>query len=152
MRWNGNVVAERVVEVQRFMPATPEDVFGFLTDAARYTKWMGRIAELDARPGGIYRVEIDEHTVAQGEYVHVEPPHRLVFTWGWVGSAEVPPGSTTVEISLAATAGGTTLMLRHSGLPDDATGAMHREGWELYAERLSIAVGGGTPPAERRHL
>ncbi len=144
-------MAERVVELLRELPASPEDVFGFLTDSVRYTKWMGRAADLDARPGGLYRVEIDEHTVAQGEYVTVEPPRRLVFTWGWVGDAAVPPGSTTVEILLSATVEGTTLLLRHTGLPDDATSAMHKEGWVLYTDRLAIAVSGASLPEEPPH-
>lgn len=137
---------ELVVEVQRQLPASPEDVFGFLTDASRYTTWMGRAAELDARPGGIYRVEIDDLTVAQGEYVAVEPPHRLVFTWGWIGNPDVPPGSTTVEINLTATGHGTTLVLRHTGLPDGATTAMHREGWEQYMDRLAIVASDAPAP------
>lgn len=139
-------MAERVVEVRRQLPASPEDVFGCLTDAERYAAWMGRAAELDPRPGGIYRVTMGGGPVAEGEYVSVEPPHRLVFTWGWVGDAAVPPGSTTVEIRLSATLGGTTLMLRHTGLPDDAATALHREGWDRYLDGLAAVVAAETPP------
>ena len=139
-------MADRGIEVRKVLPEAPEDVFAFLTDAERYAKWMGRAAELDARPGGIYRVEMDGHTVALGEYVTVEPPRRLVFTWGWVGNPDVPPGSTTVEIELTPTKDGTTLVLRHTGLPDGSTAAMHREGWVLYLGRLAVAASGGTPP------
>jgi uncharacterized protein YndB with AHSA1/START domain len=139
-------VADREIEVRKDLPEAPEDVFAFLTDAERYSKWMGRAAELDARPGGIYRVEMDGQTVALGEYVAVEPPHRLVFTWGWVGNPDVPPGSTTVEIELTPTTSGTTLVLRHTGLPEGSVASMHREGWELYLDRLAIATSGGTPP------
>ncbi|MEX0984889.1 MAG: SRPBCC domain-containing protein [Actinomycetota bacterium] len=138
-------MADRVLEVERYMAATPDEVFAFLTDAARYTKWMGRAAELDPRPGGIYRVEMSEGVVALGEYVEVDPPVRIVFTWGWVGSADVPPGSTTVEIALEAAEGGTSLHLRHSGLPDEAANVLHREGWEMYLGRLAMLADGGTP-------
>ncbi len=139
-------MAERIVEVERHLAATPEEVFGFLTDAARYTLWMGRAAELDPRPGGIYRVTMSEDTVALGEYVDLVPYRRIAFTWGWVGNAEIPPGSSHVEISLAPVGEGTILRLRHTGLPDGASTTMHREGWESYLIRLIAVVRGMAPP------
>jgi uncharacterized protein YndB with AHSA1/START domain len=134
-------VAEPVVEVERRLPASPDDVFGFLTDAARYTSWMGRAAELDPRPGGIYRVEMSEDAVALGEYVEVEPPRRIVFSFGWIGDEKVPPGSTTVEIALEPDGDGTVLRLRHTGLPDEASAVLHTGGWEMYLDRLIEAAG-----------
>jgi uncharacterized protein YndB with AHSA1/START domain len=137
-------VADRVLEIRRELPASPEIVFGFLTDPVRYSAWMGRRAELDARPGGVYRVEFDEHMVALGSYVTVDAPTLLVFTWGWVGNPEIPPGSTTVEITLEETPAGTTLVLRHTGLPDDGATTLHGEGWEHYmTELLGIVSGSG---------
>ena len=141
---------EQVVLVERHLDASPRDVFDFLTDAARYATWMGRSCELDPRPGGIYRVEIDDRMVALGEYVEVDPPRRLVFTWGWVGDPLVPPGSTTVEIALAPDGDGTSLTLRHTGLPGDAV-AIHRDGWELYTGRLAVVVTGAEAPPEPPH-
>ena len=143
-------MADRVVEVRRRLEAPPQDVFAFLTDPARYARWMGRSAELDPRPGGIYRVEIDERTVALGEYVEVEPFRRLVFTWGWIGDPLVPPGSTTVEIGLEPDGDGTSLTVRHTGLPDEAV-AMHRDGWDLYTGRLAVVVTGAEAPPEPPH-
>jgi uncharacterized protein YndB with AHSA1/START domain len=135
-RWIGSDVADPIVEVERRLPASPEDVFDFLTDAARYTKWMGRAAELDPKPGGIYRVEMSEDAVALGEYVEVDPPSRIVFSFGWVGDENVPPGSTTVEVALEPDGDGTVLRLRHTGLPDDASAVLHTGGWEMYLDRL----------------
>ena len=43
-------------------------------------------AELDPRPGGLYRIHVPGGRVAEGRFVALEPPHRIVFTWGWVGS------------------------------------------------------------------
>ena len=48
------------------------------------TRWMGQEAFFDPRPGGEYRVEvISGETSPLGEFVEVDPPRRLVFTWGW---------------------------------------------------------------------
>jgi uncharacterized protein YndB with AHSA1/START domain len=132
-------VAERIVDVERRIAATPDEVFTYLTDPEKYTRWKGERAELDPRPGGLYRVRIGPDAVALGEYVEVEPPSRVVFTWGWEGSGDVPPGSTTVEITLRRDGDGTLLRLRHTGLPSDADADLHREGWEMYVGRL-VAV------------
>ena len=44
---------------------------------------MGRAAELDPRPGATSRVDINCRDVARGEYVELDRPRRVVFTWGW---------------------------------------------------------------------
>jgi uncharacterized protein YndB with AHSA1/START domain len=48
----------------------------------------------------------------------------------------VPPGSTTVEITLAPEGAGTVLRLRHMGLPSDDARQRHHGGWALYTGRL----------------
>jgi uncharacterized protein YndB with AHSA1/START domain len=138
-------VAERVVLVTRRIPAPPEEVFPFLTDAAKYTRWKGIEAELDPRPGGVYRVQMSAGSAVLGEFVEVEPPSRVVFTWGWEGNADVPPGSTIVEITLEADGDDTVATLRHSGLPDEHEAQEHAQGWEHYLSRLE-AVGAGRDP------
>lgn len=137
-------MAERVVDVERRIAAPPDEVFTYLTDPEKYTRWKGQQAELDARPGGLYRVRMGPDAVALGEYVEVEPPGRVVFTWGWEGSGDVPPGSTRVEITLREDGDGTLLRLRHTGFPSEADADLHREGWEMYLGHLvTVAVEGG---------
>ena len=99
--------------------------------------WMGAGAELDPRPGGRYRIEVDPANVATGEYREVDPPHRLVMTWGWERSEVVPPGSTTVEITLTEEGDGTLLRLRHLGLPTEESRKDHQGGWTLYLGHLA---------------
>jgi uncharacterized protein YndB with AHSA1/START domain len=72
-----------VLEVTVHISARPETVFPYFTDPARYVQWMGSSATLEATPGGRYRVGIRDGVEAVGEFVEVDPPHRLVFTWGW---------------------------------------------------------------------
>ena len=134
------VESGRVVEVERRIAAPREEVFAFLTDPDKYTKWMGVAAEFDPRPGGVYRVRMNRDRVALGEYVEVDPPSRVVFTWGWEGDVAVPPGSTTVEITLREDGDFTILRLRHSGFTTHEAAASHREGWPMYVERLSVAA------------
>lgn len=97
---------------------------------------MGIGAELDARPGGRYRIDVDGRHIALGEFHEVDPPRRLVMSWGWDGHPAVPPGTTTVEITLTPDRGATVLRLRHLGLPNQDERQQHTTGWELYTGKL----------------
>jgi uncharacterized protein YndB with AHSA1/START domain len=124
--------------------ASPETVFQFFTDPARMVRWKGRAATLDPRPGGIYRVEINDQATAVGEYVELDPPRRVVITWGWEGGGAVPPGSSTVEFDLEPDGDGTIVRLTHRDLPPDEV-EIHGQGWGNYLPRLAIAAAGGDP-------
>jgi uncharacterized protein YndB with AHSA1/START domain len=138
-----------VVERELHIDASPETVFGFFTDPALMVRWKGTKATLDPRPGGIYRVEMSDQVIAVGEYVELDPPHRLVLTWGWEGDyAGTPPGSSRVEITLTPDGDGTRLHLVHSGLPSAEAAEAHGYGWDLYMPRLAIAAAGGDPGPE----
>ncbi len=140
-------VVEREVRIE----ASPATVFEFLVDPDKLTLWMGRTAELDARAGGVYRVELNDQAIASGEFLEVEPPSRLVFTWGWEGQEAgphaVPPGSSRVEVSLQPDGDGTLVRLRHLELPAEAR-EIHGQGWDLYLGRLAVAAAGGDPGAD----
>jgi uncharacterized protein YndB with AHSA1/START domain len=141
-------VAQRTAEAVQLevrVDASPETVFRFFTDPARMTEWKGTTATLDPRPGGVYRVVINDRIVAAGEYVEVEAPTRIVFTWGWEGEHPVAPGSTTVEVDLVPDGDGTLVRLTHHGLPDDEQRAQHTQGWTHYLGRLALAATGRDP-------
>lgn len=73
------------------------------------------------------------------------PHSRVVFTWGWEAEGHpIPPGSSTVEISLEPDGQGTLLRLLHRGLPADAL-AEHGHGWDHYLARLATTGAGGDP-------
>lgn len=134
------------IERQIHIEARPETVFEFLVDPEKACRWMGTAADLEPRPGGIYSVDVTGRYHARGEYVVVDPPRRVVFTWGWdQGEHPVPPGSSTVEVTLEPAGDGTRLTLRHSGLPDEEQVTQHGHGWEHYMERLRVAAAGGDP-------
>jgi uncharacterized protein YndB with AHSA1/START domain len=125
--------------------AKPETIFQFFTDPAKMIKWKGTQAMLDPRPGGTYRVSISGQAVARGEYVEITPYTRIVFTWGWEGEGHpVPPGSSTVEVTLRPDGDGTILRLRHSGLSPEMA-VEHAQGWDHYLPRLLEAAEGRDP-------
>jgi uncharacterized protein YndB with AHSA1/START domain len=134
------------VERQVSIDASPETIWEFLVDPAKATRWMGMSATLEAEPGGLYRVEVIPGHTARGEFVELDPPRRLVYTWGWEeGENPGPPGSSTVEIELVPEGEGTTVRLVHSDLPGADAAASHGHGWQHYLERLVIAAGGRDP-------
>jgi uncharacterized protein YndB with AHSA1/START domain len=147
------LAGDDVVEVERRIEARPETVFSFFIDPERYRKWQGIEAELDPRPGGIFQVTVTgrSRTIMRGEFVEIDPPQRLVFTWGWEqfdGSPEgmkVKPGMSTVEVTLVPDGDGTIVRLRHSGLPTEAALQFHSAGWNLTIDRL-VAVSEGRNP------
>ena len=125
--------------------APPVEVFPFFTDPSKMIMWKAVDATLDPRPGGIFRIDVTGRDVARGEYVEIDPPRRVVFTFGWESdSSPVPPGSTTVEITLTPEGGGTLLRLVHHGVPDEIR-AGSTDGWDHYLPRLVIAAEGGEP-------
>ena len=125
--------------------ASPETVWEFLVDPEKLMRWKGINADLDTQPGGIFRCEVIPGHIARGEYVEIDKPNRLVFTWGWDGSEDVPPGSSTIVIELASDGDGTSLRFVHQDLPNAEAIASHAQGWDHYLPRLETVAGGGDP-------
>jgi uncharacterized protein YndB with AHSA1/START domain len=142
----------QAIEREMHIDASPETVFDFFTDPAKMVRWKGATATLDPRPGGVYRVQMNEQAIAVGEYVEVDPPNRVVFTWGWEGDyVATPPGSSTVEVTLTPDGDGTLVRLVHSGLPSAESVEAHGLGWDQYMPRLAIAAAGGDPGEDPNH-
>ena len=137
------------IEREIVIAASPETVWQFLVDPDKATRWMGQAVSFDPRPGGLYRVEVIPGHTARGEFVELDPPRRIVYTWGWEpsedGANPVPPGSTTVEVELVPNGNGTMLRFTHRDLPSTEAAESHGHGWDHYLERLVIAAVGGDP-------
>ncbi len=122
--------------------APPELVWDYWTDPKLLTEWMGVEAEVEAAPGGTMRVVLEEGPTMCGEFTELDPPHRLVFTFGWEGNAPgepLAPGSTRVEVTLTPHGKGTHVVLRHE-IPSTHA-ADHSKGWALFVgERLPAAL------------
>jgi len=127
--------------VERRMAASASTVYSFLVDAEGWTRWQGESAAIDARPGGIFRMTMGNGLTARGEFIELVPHRRVVFTWGWIDSPTVPPGSTVVEIDLIADGDGTLVRLTHRDLAV-AEQPSHETGWVHYLGRLTMVAQG----------
>jgi uncharacterized protein YndB with AHSA1/START domain len=141
------------VRIVRVLPASVEEAFDAWIDPASLALWMapgavaGSIVEVDARVGGRFRIVMKgpdcdhEHT---GEYLVLERPRRLVFTWISEATGGRP---TTVSVEIRPLGRGEAeLTLTHEALVDDDAAAKHRSGWGDILRKLgaALATGGGS--------
>jgi uncharacterized protein YndB with AHSA1/START domain len=134
------VIGPVVIEIRRRLPASVAEVFRWWTEADLLREWMSPIgtveAEVDLRVGGALRIVMrGDGTVIEhvGEYVEIEPPRRLVFTWASPFTG-VEPSLVTVELEPEG-ADATQLHLIHSRLPESAAPS-HQGGWGAMLDRL----------------
>jgi uncharacterized protein YndB with AHSA1/START domain len=137
------------VQVSRRFEASAERVFDAWLDPERASKWLfaapnGRMVrvEIDARVGGKFNFtdrrdgEDVEHV---GEYIEIDRPRRLVFTFA------VPKYSTVVTrvtIDIVPLASGCELTLTHDGvLPEYVEGG--KAGWTMILDGLAATLDAG---------
>jgi uncharacterized protein YndB with AHSA1/START domain len=126
--------------------ASRETVFGFFVEPEKMVRWMGVQAQAEPQPGGLYRVVVNDANTARGEFVEIDPPNKVVFTWGWEeANASIAPGESTVEITLEEDGDATLVRLTHLGLPTEDARQRHAHGWHHYMQRLSAAAAGRDP-------
>jgi uncharacterized protein YndB with AHSA1/START domain len=131
------------VRIQRTLNAPPERVFDAWLDAEALAKFMrpGPTMTCDAvndpRVGGKFLITmlgdnaVHPHT---GEYLVIDRPRKLVFTWHSKGTAMT---ASTVTIELRPAAGGQTeLTLTHVGLRQESVDG-HSSGWSAIVELLN---------------
>jgi uncharacterized protein YndB with AHSA1/START domain len=133
------------VEIRRRLPAPIAEVFRWWTEPERVREWMsptGSVeAEVDLRVGGAFRIVMSGHGQViehVGQYLEIDAPRRLVFTWASVFTG-AEPSLVTVELEPEGD-GATQLRIVHAQLPDDAA-ASHRDGWGAMADRLAGRLG-----------
>jgi uncharacterized protein YndB with AHSA1/START domain len=132
--------------VRRLLTAPREAVFAAWLDPASLATWMcpGRdcraTAEADPRVGGAFRIVMAHgrgEVAHWGEYLAIEPPSLLSFTWISANTNHLP---TVVRLEFLERDGATELVLTHRRLPPDKLDA-HRKGWTDIVEKLGVALG-----------
>jgi uncharacterized protein YndB with AHSA1/START domain len=126
--------------------APPERVFQALTDPQQLLQWWGQKGmfrstswEVDLRVGGHWRGEAEMRGSTfwiEGDYVEIDPPRLLVYTWLSSLPGETP---SLVKIELAREADGTRVKLRHSGLAANPAAIMNYK--SMWPALLSWVLG-----------
>jgi uncharacterized protein YndB with AHSA1/START domain len=151
-------VASAVVHVTRELAASREDVFRAWTDPELFARWFtppgnsSVAAELDVRPGGEYRITLERTQMVPGtahivgRYLEVEPPERLVFTFGWEDPPPLPDvqGLATLDsrvtVRFRDRGTSTEISIVHERLETEGLRAFHRWGWETTLEQLAAVA------------
>jgi uncharacterized protein YndB with AHSA1/START domain len=141
------------LRLERTFAAPREEVFRAWTEPEVLRRWWAAAptwecpgAEADVRVGGRYRLTMrdpdsgDEHTVG-GEYVAVDPPERLVYTWTWESAdQDSPSAGSIVTVVFREDAGTTTVELTHEGITDEKSRESHVHGWNACLDNLGARV------------
>jgi uncharacterized protein YndB with AHSA1/START domain len=103
---------------------------------------------VDPRIGGKFRIVMHmaqdyEH---RGEYLAIEPPSLLSFTWISRATDLLP---TIVTIEFRDRGSGTELVLTHQRLPQ-ASFESHRQGWTDIVRQLEEVLASGRPSTEAK--
>ncbi|MFZ0770002.1 MAG: SRPBCC domain-containing protein [Candidatus Sulfotelmatobacter sp.] len=138
-----------VVSCEMFIAAPPARVFQALTDPRQMLQWWGQKEmyrttkfETDVRVHGKWMSAgvsaTGETFQVSGEYLEVDPPRLLVYTWlaTWTGALQ-----TTVRWELESHNGGTLVKIHHSGFAGHADAAQsHGQGWERVLSWMQAFV------------
>jgi uncharacterized protein YndB with AHSA1/START domain len=136
-----------VLVVRRHIALPRERVFEAWLDSESLAHWMRpggfthATVTVDPRVGGGFRIVMEgwkdgcgyEH---RGEYLAIEPPSLLSFTWISRATDDKP---TVVTIEFHERGTGTELVLTHRRLEPKAVEA-HREGWTDILRLLDEAL------------
>jgi uncharacterized protein YndB with AHSA1/START domain len=136
-----------VLELKRTFGARREKVFDAWVKPELMARWFcsaipnrsGRIAVLDARPGGLYLIEVDDSSTGtryqlRGEYREVRRPERLVFTWEFEPDPEF--GKMTIHLDFIERGADTDLILTQVNFPSAASRDGHGRGWKFCLDAL----------------
>jgi uncharacterized protein YndB with AHSA1/START domain len=138
------------IVVTRAFSASAERVFDAWLTPEITRRWLFTLddsevirCEIDARVGGKFEI-IDKRDSGEfkgeirhiGEYLEIDRPRRLVFTFG---VPQFDPNMTRVEIDIVAKGSGCELTLTHHGVPADwreqTTG-----GWTMLLKNLEREI------------
>ena len=143
------------VVLRRTFAAPRDTVFCAFTSAEALKQWWcptGHIAisaEVDARPGGHFRVKMQSETTAAvtyacGVYVEICPPSKLVFTHFFETDETQAAGlvedmfdqQTLVTVEFIERGDTTEVILTQENLPSEDMHAMFLNGWGNMLDSL----------------
>jgi uncharacterized protein YndB with AHSA1/START domain len=139
------LVADRHLTMTRRFAASPERLFDAWTDADRCSKWLfttpqseRHSVEIDLRVGGAWRI-IDRRGgvdyTAVGEYLEIERPTRLAFSFGM---PQFSDAFSKVTVEFAAYGDGAVMTLTQEDLPPEHIPAT-RKGWaQMFAALAAL--------------
>jgi uncharacterized protein YndB with AHSA1/START domain len=130
-----------VLHVTRTFAAPRERVFRAWTEPEAVRRWFGvelnrpQSVESDLRPGGRYRYTFKRPLTGRiahcvGTYLEVEPPQRLVYTFGWEGVPLIDAvGESKVTVDFRERGDSTEVALTQELIDKFRFRSYHSYGW-----------------------
>ena len=141
---------ETSLMIRRSFAVDQQTLWDALTRPEAIMKWMGaKMAkparvDQDLRVGGAYQIEMIGHDGEihriLGEYLEIDAPTRIAFTWAWYTTAD---RISRVTYALTPGDGATTLTLTHEKLYDSDVRDRHGQGWMATLDSLHDHLSGG---------
>jgi uncharacterized protein YndB with AHSA1/START domain len=137
------------VRLHRILRAPPERIYRAYLDPDAMAKFLppygftGRVLEMDARVGGIYRMQFTNFSNGQthafgGKYLELVPNEKIVNTD--VFDDPNLPGQMITTISLKAVSCGTEITAVQEGIPAVIPVEMCYLGWQETMQQLAQLV------------
>jgi uncharacterized protein YndB with AHSA1/START domain len=135
------------VRLVRRFDASPERVFDAWVDPAMTQKWLFTLphsvkntAQIDARIGGTYNItdQRDGQTyTAIGEYLEIDRPRRLVFTFGM---PQFSPDFDRLTVEIVPDGSGCIVTLIQEDMQTGYEKSTKR-GWNKMFKQLAVVLG-----------
>lgn len=131
------------ITVTRSIPASPADVYDVWMDPkSPGGPWFGpaRIIFNGGVDGLFYfAAEANGQSFAHyGRFVELSRPAKIVHTWMSPATLGL---ETTVTLTFAPEGDHTLVTLTHAGVPDDAEGHQHKDGWAWVLDTIAQKLG-----------
>ncbi len=127
---------ERTVDIG----APVDTVFAYFTDSSLWAAWWGPGSEIDATVGGRMTIRHNNGVEVAGEVLEVDPPTRIVFTYGYATSEQQPKvGGSQVTIALEPRGASTRLRLTHAFAEVAHRGAFV-QGWRFQLSVFATII------------
>jgi uncharacterized protein YndB with AHSA1/START domain len=143
---------ERKVEITKTLNAAVEKVWDAWTNPESMRAWFSPEGmttpevEVNLSVGGKYRIVMEGKTIEDpnhtrqlavgGEYLEIEKPNKLKFTWLWEGSPKETHTTTVTVLIQKTDEGMTKLTLLHTGFADENMQYEHKMGWISTLSKL----------------
>ncbi len=137
------------LKIRREFPFPRELVFEAWVNKEHLAKWMGPtpdinlvLTEVNTKEGGAYRFGFqekgcsDDPSYVHGEYIEINHPEKLVFTWIWEDPLPEAGVETLVTVEFFETESGTEIFLTHQKFMDEESCEKHNHGWNGTFDKL----------------
>jgi uncharacterized protein YndB with AHSA1/START domain len=119
--------------------ARRDTVFRFFTDSKYFADWWGEGSTIEGRKSGSLKILFSNGIQVSGKILEIDPPERIVFTYGYESGKPFSPEDSRVTITLQEHPSGTRLTLTHE-FHDAASRDQHIQAWRYQLALFANAA------------